>query len=304
MAEYWKSTPKYWCKFCSIYVRDTKFDRNQHDATGRHQGNIQRSLRGLHRDQEAEKRKQQRAKDEVARLNGIVAGGGSGGASSSKEGAASSSASASAPGNDTRVGAKPTFSRDAKQATMEDRKKQISQLAAMGVAVPESMRGELALAGEWQVVSEKVIGEEEKPLNKGVHKRKLDEAELEAQAAGELITKQKGWGKTFKSFPGKHGSADDDIDALFGKGKKPAVKEDPDVKSEQDVSGAPAIDSESGVKQEDGEAGDLKQEGGEGSSLANIPTQEEAEASAAAVKKEEDAPAPAVFFKKRKKIAR
>ncbi|EEH40778.2 U1 zinc finger domain-containing protein [Paracoccidioides lutzii Pb01] len=45
MAEYWKSTPKYWCKHCKIYVRDTSFERTQHEATGKHQGNLTRFLR-------------------------------------------------------------------------------------------------------------------------------------------------------------------------------------------------------------------------------------------------------------------
>ncbi|MBE7181524.1 MAG: hypothetical protein INR71_10015, partial [Terriglobus roseus] len=70
--------PKYWCKFCKTYVRDTKFERQQHDATGRHQSNIQRSLRTLHRDAERGERDKQRARDEVARLNGVVGGGGGG----------------------------------------------------------------------------------------------------------------------------------------------------------------------------------------------------------------------------------
>jgi hypothetical protein len=64
--------PKYWCKFCVTFVKDTKFERQQHEATGRHQGNIQRSLRGLHREQETEQRNKARAQAEVARLNGLV----------------------------------------------------------------------------------------------------------------------------------------------------------------------------------------------------------------------------------------
>ena len=64
--------PKYWCKYCEVYVKDTKFERAQHEATGRHQGNIQRSLKTLHRKQENEQRDKARAQAEVARLNGLV----------------------------------------------------------------------------------------------------------------------------------------------------------------------------------------------------------------------------------------
>lgn len=271
--------PKYWCKFCAIYVKDTKFERQQHEATGRHQGNIQRSLKGLHREQEQQARQKQRAKDEVARLNGIVP--------------SSSSAATPVAGN------KPTYTKpEERKATLQDRKKQWEQLAAMGIAVPDEARGDMALKGEWTVVSEQVVGEvgedgEFKPmLNKGVHKRKLDEDEEEQIAAGEMITKKKGWGQTFKSFPGKGGANEDDVEALFSKSKKPVVKEEEgaEVKGEPDVKGEEAS-----------------------SSLQDIPTEEEAAVGKKAptsgiadalVKEEEDTPAPTVVFKKRKKIAK
>ncbi|KAF2240486.1 hypothetical protein BU26DRAFT_611585 [Trematosphaeria pertusa] len=285
MAEYWKSTPKYWCKFCSLYVKDTKFERQQHEATGRHQGNIQRSLKGLHREQEAQERQKQRAKNEVARLNGLVP--------------SSSSSTAGTP----VAGIKPTFTKqDEKKATLEDRKRQWNQLAAMGIALPEEARGDMAIAGEWKVVSEQVVGEvdeqgEFRPvLNKGIHKRKLDEDEEEQVAAREMITKKKGWGQTYKSFPGKNTNKDDDVEALFQKGKKAETKDEQSVDAKNEVKDEP------GVKEEDAP-----------SLLQAIPTEEEEAASTktgrpgiaeSLLKEEEDAPAPVVVFKKRKKIAR
>ncbi|KAL6703997.1 hypothetical protein ACN47E_008848 [Coniothyrium glycines] len=270
MAEYWKSTPKYWCKFCSVYVKDTKFERAQHEATGRHQGSIQRSLKGIHREQEHAQRDKARAQAEVARLNGLVP-------------------SQSTPSVATGVGGKSTFEkRPEKKATLEDRKKQWEQLAAMGIAIPEATRGDLAIAGEWKTVSEEVVGEineggdfKAKALNKGVHKRKVDEVEVEREAAGELITKKKGWGHTYKTFPGSKGG-DDDIESLLAKKPLEASLQSP-IKAESNDS----------VKAEAEEA--------QTKTLQDIPTAEEAEAQAA-MKKEEDAPtAPAVVFKKRKK---
>ncbi|KAF2656505.1 hypothetical protein K491DRAFT_703960 [Lophiostoma macrostomum CBS 122681] len=280
MAEYWKSTPKYWCKFCEVFVKDTKFERAQHEATGRHQGNIQRSLRGLHRKQEAEQREKQRAKDEIARLNGLVPG------------SASSSAAAS---TGARAGAKPTFSKvPEKPITLEERKRQLRQLADMGVAMPQEFRGEMAMAGDWQVVSERVVGEEEqKPLNTGVHKRKLDEDEEEQLAAGVVITKKKGWGNTFKSFPGKMSGGDDDVEVLFKKAKKSARNMDLALKEED----ALKEDDKDGVKEE-----------GDENTVHDVPTEEEAAAAKPDSKsigvEEEVSPAPTVVFKKRKKIAR
>jgi hypothetical protein len=258
-----------------VYVKDTKFERQQHEATGRHQGNIQRSLRGLHREQENEQRNKARAQAEVARLNGLVP-----------------SSSSATPSAATGSGGAPTFEkRTEKKATLEDRKKQWEQLAALGVTLPDQARGDLAIAGDWKTVSHEIIGEvnedgefKASSLNKGVHKRKLDEQEEQDKAAGELITKRKGWGHTYKSFPGSKGG-EDDIESLLLK-RKPqndiaeAVKEEPGLKKEEQ-------------KEEDA-----------GVTLQDIPTAEEAAAQAAEadVKKEQDA--PAVVFKKRKKVAK
>jgi hypothetical protein len=236
-------------------------------------------LKGLHREKQAEDRQQQHAKNEVARLAGLVP----------------RTASSATTSKDSRAGATPTFTKpQEKQATLEDRKRQIEQLAAMGVAVPDQMRGEMALAGDWQVVSERVIDEEGKEvkLNTGVRKRKLNEEEQEQIEAGEMITKKRGWGKTFKSFPGKMGAIDDDdLDALLGP-KKPASRQeadkDPKVKSEADVKDEPDVKEEPNVKDEGSP------------SLQDIPTEEEATKQSEATQ----ATAPAVVFKKRKKIAR
>lgn len=284
MSEYWKSTPKYWCKFCKDYVKDTKFERQQHEATGRHQSNIQRSLKGLHREQQNQERQKQRAKDEVARLNGLVTS------------SSSASASASAP-------AKPTFVRtEEKKATLQDRRKQWEQLAALGVAVPDEARGNMALKGEWTVVKEEVVGEinengEYKALNKGVRKRKLGDEEAERELAGETITKKKGWGQTYKSLPGRGGD-DEDMEALFG-GQKTEVKQ-------ETAEAKPYIKDE--VKEEEGVMGEEAPK-----SVLDIPTeQEEADrkaklAEAAVTLKMEpnaDAPTLPVVFKKRKKTAK
>lgn len=159
----------------------------------------------------------------------------------------------------------------------------------MGVALPEEARQDMGMAGDWKVVTKKMIGEvneqgqfEEKQLNKGVHKRKIDETEEDRIAAEGLITKKKGWGHTYKAFPGSKGDDDDDLDVLLGTKKIPEIKEESRVKIQESI------------KDED-----------DSETLLDIPTAEEAELSAAAApaKQEENTPAvPAVVFKKRKKI--
>jgi len=209
MSEYWKSTPKYWCKFCSVFVKDTKFEKQQHEATPRHQGGIQRSLRELHKGKEREDREKQRAKDEVARLNGVVGG-------RTAEVASSSNASVSGSGKQPN-----------RQASAEERKRQMQQLADMGVAVPEEFRREVALAGEWERVSVVPIVDPESMKAKamggeanvdslafGVRKRKFeDQVEEEAIHA---VAKRQAWGSKFKTYPGSKGNSGDDLDVLLG----------------------------------------------------------------------------------------
>ncbi|KAK0117646.1 hypothetical protein ONS95_011978 [Cadophora gregata] len=211
MSEYWKSTPKYWCKHCKTYIRDTKLEKTNHEATPKHQGNLKRFLRDLHRGHEKDEKDKERSKLEVERLKGLVSGGGS-------SSAASSSSSA--------FGRGPTPSAPKPQATEASRKKQLAQLAEMGISIPGELRSGMAMPGEWQVTSERIIepeGSEKKPeaLALGVRKRVVDEDEAELNEA-----KKRRWGSAYRTHPTEDG--DDDLDALLSnatrKGKEPVTK--------------------------------------------------------------------------------
>lgn len=161
-------------------------------------------MRDLHRGHEKDQREKDRAKDEVARLNGIVSGSGEAGSSSQ-----SSKLVSSIP--------KP-------QATAAQRKQQLAQLAELGVSVPDEFRSDLALAGEWQVTAERIIeeGGDKKPdaLALGVRKREAEDDDEEAKEA-----RKRRWGTAIRTYPTENN--DDDLDALLGstgKGKAPAVK--------------------------------------------------------------------------------
>jgi hypothetical protein len=235
MSEYWKSTPKYWCKYCNVFVKDTKFERQQHDATPRHQGGIQRSLRDLHKGKEREDREKQRAQNEIARLNGVVG-------SKSTDAAPTSNTAPSGSGK-----------APAKQASVEERKRQMQQLADMGIAVPEEFRKEVALAGEWERVSVKPVVTAETMRVKseggeanidslafGIRKRKFED-QIEEEAI-HAVTKRQAWGSKFKTYPGKAGNGDDDIDALLGglvTKKEEKIAADPEVKEADSAEGEP-----------------------------------------------------------------
>jgi hypothetical protein len=171
------------------------------------------------------------------------------------------------------------------------RKQQLAQLAEMGVSIPDEFRPDMAMAGEWQVTSERIVEADEgekKPEARalGVRKRVPDEEEAE-----EIETKKRRWGSTYRTHPAEEDNGD--LDGLLSnatrKSKGPAVKFEVKGEAKQECEeiknepGADEIDAptelspmdaakEPWIKRElsDGEAvlpaameGDLKQEGEE-----------------------------------------
>ncbi|KAN0117676.1 hypothetical protein V8E51_003653 [Hyaloscypha variabilis] len=284
MSEYWKSTPKYWCKHCKTFVRDTKLEKTNHEATPKHQGNLKRFLRDLHRGHEKDEKDKERAKNEVARLNGLVTGGGMGAASSSSS---------------SGLGRGPTPSIPKAQITPAQRKQQLAQLAEMGISIPDEFRPEMAMAGEWQVTSERIIEPEDgekKPdaLALGVRKRVLDEDEVEAAEV-----KKRRWGSTYKTHPTEED--DGDLDALLGnvtrKGKEPAMKTEVKEEVKEEDKGIPQVEDQPAIMQgfEEQKPAELKREPSDGGISSAIPLLD------SDLKHEGEEPAgPGVVFKKRK----
>lgn len=261
MAEYWKSTPKYWCKHCETFVVDTKLARSQHEATGKHQGALKRFLRDLTRKGEREAREKDAAKREVERLNGIVSGTGS----SSK---VTGLAPVAKPVGTLAV-SKHTPTR---QATEAERKAQMSQLAALGVSLPGEVRKDMAMPGEWEVVE--VQAEPAQATAGAGEKRKFEDGELLDEEVKRYRRKgtggkleeldiddkeMKGWKAREKAYPGME--EEEDAEALppppmrFGfklKKEEPSdesagIKTEPDVKTEPTIK--PEAEETSGVPQ-------------------------------------------------------
>ncbi|KUJ20666.1 uncharacterized protein LY89DRAFT_666318 [Mollisia scopiformis] len=281
MSEYWKSTPKYWCKHCKTYIRDTKLEKTNHEATPKHQGNLKRFLRDLHRGHEKDEKDKERAKAEVARLNGMAT--------------SSESASTSSSG----FGRGPTPSIPKPQATAADRKRQLAQLAELGVSVPDEFRPDMAMAGEWTVTSQRIIGDddgEKKPeaLALGVRKRQVEEEEEDAVEA-----KRTKWGKAHRTHPVEEDETD--LDALLSnvtrKGKEPAAKVEMDAEVKQEVksemeNGELPSNNNIGPSAEAQQPAGIKKEASPGDSVsAAIPP---------VVKQEGEEPVPTgIVFKKR-----
>ncbi|TPX25612.1 hypothetical protein DIZ76_011067 [Coccidioides immitis] len=296
MSEYWKSTPKYWCKHCKTYVRDTPFERTQHEATGKHQGSLKRFLRDVHRSQDKDQKDSQKAKNEIERLKGLVA--------------PTTKASGQQPTWKRGTGHLDSGTSASLSVNKEQRKSQMEQLAEMGVAIPEEFRPEMALAGEWKTVSETLVtdstGRDTAAMVKGVRKRKLDGQEEgeegeEDETSGVVPDQQrprKVWGSTFKSHPGL-GEDDEELEALLSKtthlkGKKPKLEsksEDERVEKEAPADFPATEPHHGGVAVEKKEENNIKRE---------APNEDGPGASTIAEAGSAGDPTSPIIFKKRK----
>jgi U1 zinc finger len=241
MTDYWKSTPKFLCKYCDDFVKDTKFERQRHDASARHQGAVARHLRTVQKKGDQEERDKKRAQAEIARLNKLV-GGPSTIASAPK-------ASPKPPVSQSDLPWKKqahTFNhQDERQVTQEDRRRHAEQLAALGVDIPQEYRDDIAEPGTWQTVSVRNLNEDGGVISE----KKRDEEAPEARAVGVRSTEEEREDPAEREAVSfklrKTGTGDgnkrkrdrkldsSDLDALFGgMGKKVKTEVQTEVKTE------------------------------------------------------------------------
>ncbi|KAG6013364.1 hypothetical protein E4U43_007333 [Claviceps pusilla] len=217
MTEYWKNSPNYWCKHCGVFVRDTKLERQNHEATARHQNAIKRSLRDLHRTHDREQREKERARREIERLDGVV-GGKLGDEKASLSGTLGSGS-----------GWRSTTSQGG--GAESALKQQREQLAQMGVSIPSVFLGDMAMPGEWTVTKERVIDEEggtmttTEGLARGVRKRGGEDTEKkqeeeEQDAVRGLFKRPRRWGREKRILEGGGGEEDAELEALLRGGVK------------------------------------------------------------------------------------
>lgn len=109
----------------------------------------------------------------------------------------------------------------------------------MGVSIPDEFRADMAMAGEWQVTEERIVGPgdgENKldALAMGIRKRAAPGDEDEEEMAMEA--KKKRFGSAYRTYP--NGEDNSDLDALLSKPLNKlksdpiAIKAEPEVKTE------------------------------------------------------------------------
>ena len=186
------------------------------------------------------------------------------------------------------------------------------QLAEMGVAIPEDFRREMAMAGDWQTMSERPIYEAVKKeeddqdekstgMSIGVRKRKY-EGQDEEDEAGETVVRR-GWGSTIRTLPGA-GNEEDDLDTLLNATRVPRKKDDFSNATATRIADTRVLFTEPGPSVNSNAAGSpgvppiKKEESIEGTGGLVAPQDEGT--SNQAVKQEENTPGGGIVFKKRR----
>ncbi|KAK3401985.1 hypothetical protein B0T20DRAFT_403126 [Sordaria brevicollis] len=326
MAEYWKSTPKYWCKHCSVFVRDTPLERRNHESTAKHQGAIKRSLRDLHRSADQQEREKERARKEVERLNGVVSGApGSSSSGAGQKGGGQHKSGGGGSGSSGPTGANAV----ATGLSEAERQRQLEQLAELGVNIPTELRGSMALAGEWEVTNVRVVdesgsgasasegqsaggagvipvGAEGRAVGVKRERERTEEEKEQEEAINGLFKRPKKWGVGSKIAKMEE---DKELEELLSGGiPPPPVKKEKEVKTEGDEVNK-EVDGGEEVKMEaDGAGeGEVKKEDDaeEAGGVPKVPAiKNEPSEGVAGIADEVAAPAadavPAVMFKKRK----
>ncbi|CAG8451523.1 3094_t:CDS:2, partial [Diversispora eburnea] len=67
-ADYWVSQKKHWCQYCRIYIADNKPSRSMHEQGKKHKDNMEKFLRNIYRKEEADKKEQDKVKQELKRI--------------------------------------------------------------------------------------------------------------------------------------------------------------------------------------------------------------------------------------------
>ncbi len=180
------------------------------------------------------------------------------------------------------------------------------------MAVPDDFRKEMAMVGDWQVTSQRVVydtpkREEDEDVKSGrlaigIRKRKF-EGQEEEDEAGETVVRR-GWGSTTRTYPSAN-DEEDDLEVLLNNAKS-LKRGDQDLGDKKPQMPVPPADrADTAIKEEDApyhapDVPSIKRE--ESSDTSAIPdaTPAQDEAEAAPIKSELGAQEPGVVFKKRK----
>jgi len=76
MTERWISTKKYYCKYCNAWAPDTKYGRQQHEASDRHRNAMTREVRRIQREEQIKRHADPALAAQQPRAGGVEMRGG------------------------------------------------------------------------------------------------------------------------------------------------------------------------------------------------------------------------------------
>ncbi|KAK6495384.1 hypothetical protein TWF481_003407 [Arthrobotrys musiformis] len=246
MSEYWVSTKRYWCDRCKMFVKDTPLSRKDHEASPKHQHALQRFLRDLHRNKEKEAVAAENTKREAERLNNL-------------------DNPDYVPKPLARRAADLVEKKPAKTSSFrseDQKKKHLDELAALGVAMPESYRKEHAMAGEWEtvrVIERPTTPDPEDEESKRAKRRKIGDVG-EDDEDDEEETETKNFTMRTLEYPGDATASENVGDITFKKkGKSKQTLPTVGYPTQTPVAGLEGIvfkkrGAKIGIKEEDDEA--------------------------------------------------
>ena len=85
MADVWIGRKRWTCKYCNVTINDDIPSRQHHESGQRHKNKVERSLRGLYKENSEKRREEERAAREMALIERVRCHTHAGGRSESPE---------------------------------------------------------------------------------------------------------------------------------------------------------------------------------------------------------------------------
>ncbi|WVQ84351.1 hypothetical protein IAT38_006503 [Cryptococcus sp. DSM 104549] len=156
MTEYWVSKKQYYCKYCSIYIRDDAPSRKQHETGLKHIGAKERFIRDLYKGGERAKREKAEEAAEMARIEASAA------AAYANDTAAGVSGGRPSLLQSLSASASTSSSRPARDSKPKDKFSNYSTAESLGFVDPDAqqpsyeveqeIKGRAGEAGQWEEV--------------------------------------------------------------------------------------------------------------------------------------------------------
>ncbi|KAI9634762.1 uncharacterized protein MKK02DRAFT_16402, partial [Dioszegia hungarica] len=163
---YWVSKKQYWCKYCSIFIRDDAPSRRMHETGLKHSGNKERFIRDLYRNGNKAKIEKAEEAVQIARIEAVTGTGASASRLSTLD--ALRAQATHRPREPSRPADKLANYSSAKDLGFDDEEK-------TSYEIEQELKGRAGEVGGWETVEYEPTGQYTEPAEASSSKRKLGE---------------------------------------------------------------------------------------------------------------------------------